>query len=105
MIAGTKKMVIFDDMQEEKVKIYNSGIEVVPGKEYGEYEFLSRTGDIFIPSIKFEDSLQNSLEFFEDCVRTGRKSRSGPDQCLRVMKVLEWAQNDMHGDTSNDRQK
>lgn len=96
MIAGTKKMVIFDDMQEEKVKVYDSGIEVVPGKEYGEYEFLNRTGDIYIPSIKFEDSLQNSLEFFENCVRTGEQSRSGPDQCLRVMKVLEWAQKDIH---------
>lgn len=95
MIAGTKKMVIFDDMQEEKVKIYNSGIEVIPGEEYGEYEFLQRTGDIFIPSIKFEDSLQNSLEYFEHCCQTGEQSLSGPDQCLRVMKVLEWAQADL----------
>lgn len=92
MIAGTKKMVIFDDMQEEKVKVYNSGIEVHPGEEYGEYEFQQRTGDIYIPRIQFEDSLQNSLEFFENCCRTGEQSRSGPDQCLRVMKVLEWAQ-------------
>lgn len=95
MIAGTKKMVIFDDMQEEKVKVYDCGIEVVPGTEYGEYEFLQRTGDIYIPSIKFEDSLQNSLEFFEHCCQTGEQSRSGPDQCLRVMKVLEWAQKEL----------
>ncbi len=95
MIAGTKKMVIFDDMLEEKVKVFNSGIEVVRGEEYGEYEFMQRTGDIYIPNIKFEDSLQNSLEFFENCVRTGEQSRSGPEQCLRVMKVLEWAQKDL----------
>lgn len=95
MIAGTKRMVIFDDMQEEKVKVYNSGIEVVRGEEYGEYEFLQRTGDIYIPDIKFEDSLQNSLEFFENCCQTGEASRSGPDQCLRVMKVLEWAQKEL----------
>lgn len=96
MIAGTKKMIIFDDMQEEKVKVYDSGIEVIPGIEYGEYEFQQRTGDIYIPSIKFEDSLQNSLEFFENCVERGEQSRSGPDQCLRVMKVLEWAQKDLY---------
>lgn len=95
MIAGTKKMVIFDDMQEEKVKVYDCGIEVVPGAEYGEYEFLQRTGDIYIPSIQFEDSLQNSLEYFENCCQTGEQSRSGPDQCLRVMKVLEWAQKEL----------
>lgn len=94
-IAGTKKMVIFDDMSTERVRVYNSGIEVVPGDEYGAYEFLPRRGDIYIPDIPFEDSLQNSLEFFEQCVRTGEQSRSGPDQCLRVMKVLEWAQRDL----------
>jgi len=96
MIAGTKKMVIFDDMNEEKVRVYDSGIEVIPGEEYGEYEFLNRTGDIFIPSIRFEDSLQNSLEFFESCVNRGEESRSGPAQCLRVMKILERAQEDLH---------
>lgn len=96
-IAGTKKMVIFDDMSAEKVKIYDCGIECHPGEEYGDYEFQQRVGDIHIPNIRFEDSLQNSLEFFEHCCETGEQSRSGPDQCLRVMKVLEWAQKDLAG--------
>lgn len=95
MIAGTKKMVVFDDMQIEKVKVYNCGIDVVQGNEYGEYEFLNRVGDIFIPNIPFEDSLINSLEFFENCVQTGQQSLSGPEASLRVMKVLEWAQRDL----------
>ena len=95
VIAGTKKMVIFDDMQDEKVKVYDSGIEIHQGEEYGDYEFQQRKGDIFIPGIPFEDSLQNSLEFFEHCCETGEQSRSGPEQCLRVMKVLEWAQEEL----------
>ena len=95
MIAGTKKMVIFDDMSAEKVKVYDCGIDVSRGDEYGQYEFQNRVGDIHIPNIPFEDSLQNSLEFFERCCETGEQSRSGPDQCLRVMKVLEWAQEEL----------
>lgn len=95
VIAGTKKMVIFDDMSMEKVKIYDCGIEVVPAEVYEDYAFLNRRGDVYIPNIEFEDSLQNSLEFFADCVRTGQQSLSGPEQSLRVMKVLEWAQNSM----------
>ena len=82
-------MIIFDDMSYDKVKIYDCGIDVVQGKEYGQYEFLSRTGDIFIPNIPFEDSLQNSLEYFENCVQTGQQSLSGPEPSLRVMKILE----------------
>lgn len=95
VIAGTKKMVIFDDMSVEKVKIYDCGIDVVPAEEYMDYAFLNRRGDIYIPNIEFEDSLQNSLEFFENCVQTGKQSLSGPEASLRVMKVLEWAQKAM----------
>jgi len=95
VIAGTKKMVIFDDMSIEKVKIYDCGIDVVPADIYEDYAFLNRRGDIYIPNIEFEDSLQNSLEFFANCVQTGQQSLSGPEQSLRVMKVLEWAQKSM----------
>lgn len=95
VIAGTKKMVIFDDMSTEKVKIYDCGIDVVPMDEYDEYAFKNRRGDVHIPNIEFEDSLQNSLEFFENCVQTGSQSLSGPEPSLRVMKVLEWAQKSM----------
>lgn len=97
VIAGTKKMVIFDDINtDEKVKIYDCGIDVIPAKEYIDYAFLNRKGDIFVPNIEFEDSLQNSLEYFEHCVQVGKQSLSGPESSLRVMRVLEMAQNDLH---------
>lgn len=95
IIAGTKKMLIFDDVKMDKLRIYDSGIDVVPGSEYGSYEYLTRTGDLWIPHIPNEDSLQNSLEHFVDCVEEGKISLSGPEQCLRVMKILEWAQEDL----------
>ena len=99
VIAGTKKMVIFDDMSvDEKIKVYDCGIDVVPAEEYEDYAFLNRKGDIFVPNIEFEDSLKNSLEFFENCVQTGTQSLSGPEPSLRVMKVLEWAQKDLKGE-------
>lgn len=95
VIAGTKKMVIFDDVKTDKLTIYDSGIEVVQGTVYGEYEYKTRIGDIFIPHIENEDSLQNSLEHFALCVNDHEESLSGPAQCLRVMKILEWAQNEL----------
>lgn len=92
VIAGTKKMIVFDDVKMDKLRIYDSGIDVVQGNEYGKYEYQTRVGDIFIPHIENEDSLQNSLEHFSQCVETGRASLSGPEQSLRVMKILEMAQ-------------
>lgn len=91
-IGGTKKMLIFDDVKMDKLRIYNSGIDVKQGAEYGEYEFKTRVGDIFIPRIDHEDALLNSLEHFAGCITDGKVSLSGPEPSLRVMKVLEKAQ-------------
>jgi len=95
IFAGTKKMAVFNDMSVEKVRIYDCGIDVIPQKEYQEYAFLNRKGDIHIPNIEFEDSLKNSLEHFERCVSAGRQSRSGPESSLRVMRILDSAQRDL----------
>ena len=95
VIAGTKKMVIFDDLSNEKVKIYDCGIDVIPDKDYFDYAYLTRKGDIYIPNIEWEDSLQNSLEHFADCIEKNIESLSGPDASVRVMKVLENAQKRM----------
>jgi predicted dehydrogenase len=93
VIGGTKKMLIFDDVKlADKLAIYDSGIDVMQGKTYGEYEYKTRVGDIYMPHIADEDSLQNSLEHFAGCIANGTQSLSGPEQCLRVMKVLERAQ-------------
>ncbi|MBO6108597.1 MAG: Gfo/Idh/MocA family oxidoreductase [Eubacterium sp.] len=99
-IAGSKKMCIFDDMKSDKLRIYDKGIEVTQGMEYGEYEFGVRSGDLLIPHIEFEDSLLNSLEHFGMCVNEGRSSLSGPGQCLRVMAVLEDALKELYGKAS-----
>ncbi len=94
-IGGTRKMLIFDDLKMDKLSIYDRGIEVIQGKEYGEYEYHTRMGDIFIPHLELSDSLQNSLEHFANCVSTHMQSLSGPEQSLRVMKILQMAQKEL----------
>jgi predicted dehydrogenase len=93
IVAGTKKMIIFDDMKMvDKLTIYDHGIiQIEPSEEYGAYEFKSRTGDISIPYIQNEDALKNSIEHFMDCIREKRPSIAGPDQAIRVIKILDKA--------------
>jgi predicted dehydrogenase len=92
MIAGTKKMVIFDDVKlTEKLMIYNHGFDVTNYEEYGHYEVETRTGDIFIPNIKNEDSLKNSVMHFIECINNGQASLTGTEHSIRVMKILEEA--------------
>lgn len=92
VVAGTKKMVVFDDMLPDgKVKVYDTRIDMVRGEDGAEHAEYHR-GGVFVPDIPFEDSVQNSLEHFAQCVQAGEQSPSGPEQSLRVMRVLEQAQ-------------
>jgi len=98
MIAGTKKMVIFDDVKTtEKLTIYDHGFSVNQSEEYGSYEVETRTGDIFIPNIAYYDSLKGSFNHFVDCVINRKKSLSDPEHSLRVMKILEMALKTLRG--------
>lgn len=93
VIAGTKKMVVYDDMLPDgKVKVYDCRIDVTPGETPADNAYSVVRGNCEVPDIPFEDSIRNSLEYFAGCVRSGTQSPSGPDQSLRVMRVLEAAQ-------------
>ncbi|MGE5473046.1 MAG: Gfo/Idh/MocA family protein [Ignavibacteriales bacterium] len=95
IIAGTKKMIVFDDVRlVDKLMVFDKGIDINFNKEkyeYGAYEVKVRTGDLLVPFIPEEDALRNSIEYFADCVENNTKSLSGPDQAIRIIKILEEA--------------
>ncbi|MDR1292982.1 MAG: Gfo/Idh/MocA family oxidoreductase [Clostridiales Family XIII bacterium] len=94
VISGTKKMIVFDDLKEtEKLVIYDKGLDF-DGEvfnEYGVYEARVRTGDIYIPYIERQDALLAGLTEFAKCIREGRPSPTGPDQAMRVLSILNRA--------------
>jgi predicted dehydrogenase len=94
IVAGTKKMIVFDDMKlSEKVMVYDTGVDVVSGEgiEYEDYVVKTRTGDVWIPYIKEQDALYNSVEHFFSCIANKKPSMTGADAAIRVIKVLELA--------------
>lgn len=99
IIAGTKKMVVFDDMRtDEKLTICNKGVDLSTDfEEYGRYEARIRLGDIMMPHIETEDILLNSIEHFADCIREGRESLTDYRQACRVISILEQADRSMKG--------
>ncbi len=92
-VVGSKKMVVFDDMEaQEKVKIYDKGVD--RSSEYGSYgEFLSlRNGDIHIPDIKMVEPLRIECEHFIDCIERDRTPISDGRNGLLVTQVLDAGQ-------------
>ncbi len=100
IVAGTKKMVVFDDIKPstEKLTIYDKGVDILAGSdvEYEDYAVKTRVGDIWIPYIPEQDALYNSLDHFAQCIKSNRQSDSGPEQAIRVLKILEHADNTMN---------
>lgn len=89
VIAGTKKMVIFDDVINDKLAVYDRGFNIQMAEEYGTYEYNVRSGDIFYPHLPVEDALRNSIYHFLECILEGRESLSGPSHAYKVMEILE----------------
>lgn len=101
IVAGTKKMIVFDDMRpsSEKLMIYDKGVDVVSDDdniEYEDYAVKVRMGDILIPYIPEQDALFNSIEHFRKSVESNTASSSGPEQAIRVLRILEQAENTMN---------
>jgi len=91
-IVGSKKMVVFDDMEaSEKLKIYDKGVGSLSYDSYGEYLSL-RFGDITIPNIKMVEPLRAEAEHFIRCIELKEKPKTGGRDGLEVVKILVAAQ-------------
>jgi len=89
VVVGSKKMLVFDDMQaNEKVRIYNKGADVKPTTDFGE-AILVRHGDIKIPLVPGTEPLLKEMRHFASCVSDKSEPISGPEEGLVVVKVLE----------------
>ncbi len=101
-IVGSKKMVVFDDMEAtEKIRIYDKGVET-PNylQKYDSYgdALTLHSGDIHIPEINMVEPLRAECEHFIECIQKRRTPRSDGLNGLMVVKILEAAQRSLEQD-------
>jgi predicted dehydrogenase len=98
-VVGDRKMVVFDDTHAtEKLRIYDRGADYQPrGGGFAEFIAAVRDGDIVIPRLENSEPLQAELEHFLECVRTGAKPLTSAEDGVAIVKVLEWAERELHG--------
>jgi predicted dehydrogenase len=92
-IVGSKKMLVYDDIAENKVVIFDKGVEV-PQYSVTENEFHAsyRHGEETVVEFPWKEPLRQECEHFLDCIRTGESPRSSGEVGLKILKVLETAQ-------------
>lgn len=92
-IVGTKKMLVYDDIEnQEKIKIYDKGVEVPPYYDtFADFQLAYRYGDIYSPRIEDFEPLRKICDHFLCCVREGKVPHTDGYNGLRVVSILEAA--------------
>jgi len=98
IIVGSRKMVVYDDIAENKINIYDKGIDrrAILGENMDfdnpqVSRFNHRSGDILIPEVKFAEPLRVEAEHFADCIRNSREPLTGLSHARTVVSILERA--------------
>lgn len=92
LIGGEKRMLVWNDLEaDEKVKVYDKGVNITSNE--GVYQLLVnyRSGDMWAPQLQQVEALREELNYFVECVTTGQKPFNDGCAGLRVVKMLQSA--------------
>ena len=97
LVGGTKKMIVYDDMESnEKVKVYDKGISVNPSAESRTRLLASyRKGNMFAPHLDTTEALRLVAREFLNSIAENRTPMTDGLAGYRVVRLLESAQRSM----------
>jgi predicted dehydrogenase len=90
LIGGQKKMLVWNDLEpDEKIKIYDKGVDVKT--KNGVYNLLVsyRSGDMWAPKVEQAEALKLLAGSFIECISNGNTPINDGLAGLRVVKMLE----------------
>lgn len=90
IFGGSKNMLVWDDNErDEKVKIYNKGVDIVA--QGGEYTGFAdyRVGDVHSPVLLSGEALRREVDYFAECVNNSVKPHNDARAGLEIVKILE----------------
>jgi predicted dehydrogenase len=92
LIGGEKKMLVWNDLEaDEKLKVYDKGVDV--RSQEGVYNLLVsyRSGDMWSPQVEQVEALKLELNYFAECISNDQNSFNDGIAGLKVVKMLEAA--------------
>ena len=92
LIGGVKRMLVWNDLDaDEKIKVYDKGVDVKNGN--GIYHLLVsyRSGDMWVPKIEQIEALKIESGYFVECILEDKTPINDGLSGLRVVKWLEAA--------------
>jgi predicted dehydrogenase len=92
LIGGQKKMLVWNDLvADEKIRVYDKGVQINGGEGINNALVSYRTGDMWAPQIEQVEALRVELEYFADCIMSNKRPHNDGQSGLRVVRMLEAA--------------
>jgi predicted dehydrogenase len=96
-VVGSNKMLVYDDIAENKVVVFDKGVEVPPySVTEDEFRASYRHGEETVVPLKWSEPLREECSHFIDCILSDGTPRSSGEDGLKVLKVLETAQRSLN---------
>jgi len=92
LIGGEKKMLVWNDLEaDEKIKVYDKGVQMNNGQGLHDLLVSYRSGDMWAPRVQQAEALKVELNYFIDCVTKDQTPFNDGLAGSRVVKLLEAA--------------
>jgi predicted dehydrogenase len=93
LIGGQKKMLVWNDLvADEKVRVYDKGVNITNGEGIRNMLVSYRMGDMWAPQVEQLEALHVELGYFADCIMKGETPFNDAHAGLRVVQMLEAAE-------------
>jgi predicted dehydrogenase len=88
-IIGSKKMAILDDVADDKLTVYDRGVDTV--EQNGRAQLVYRFGEGERVALPKDEPLRRQCAQFVACIASGEWPTSYAEQGLNVVRILEQA--------------
>ena len=97
-VVGDKRMAVYDDLDQEKIKVFDKGIDTPPQSsgDYVDFQLSYRYGGSYCPHVNEREPLKAECEEFLRCIREGETPLTDGVNGLKVVEVLEAANKSLH---------
>lgn len=92
-VVGDKKMAVYDDLEQEKIKIYDKGVDKPTNAsgDFADFQLAYRYGGSYSPFIQEREPLKAECAEFLRCIDEGDVPLTDGVNGLNVVEVLEAA--------------
>ena len=94
-VVGSKKMVVYDDLAENKIAVFDKGIDPLAvlgnSMDFDDpsiLEFNHRSGDVILPQVDWKEPIKVEIDHFADCIVRGEKCITDAKHAARVVDIL-----------------